>query len=253
MTPARRATPSVRSALVAAGLAGLLALAGLAGLAPATAAVVLVSASLALGWPGLLLLPSPRGSAAVVGGAGALAALATGVTAALDGGREPLRALPAVLAVAVLGAFTHQMLRRDLRPRVVDGLGGAVTGLLLAGLASGWIAAAASPSAPAATSAVAAAVATASLACALPGPRPVTALVALAVGASAGAGGSMLAGAAAGGGALLGGVAAAVVVLVAMVLAPLAPASRALPSLGRAAAPVAACGAVVGLLGPLLL
>ena len=169
----------------------------------------------------------------------------------VDDGREPLRALPAVLAFAVLGAFTHQMLRRDLRPRVVDGLGGSTTGLLLAALGSGWVAAASVGAAPVVSAA--AATAAAALATALPGSRALGGGVGLVSGGAAGALGAVAAGGGALAGAQVGLAAGAVVVLVAVLLAPLAPASRRLPALGRGATPVAAAGAVAGLLAPLLL
>jgi hypothetical protein len=159
---------STASAATGAVLAALLVAAALLS-SPlvATATVLLAVVALAVGWPALLALPSPRGTAAVV----ALAGAAGVITVLLTPGPARLRLLPPVLALAVLGAFLHQLLRRDLRPRVVDGLSGAISGLLLAALASGWLAALGADRGEAIVVTGAAAAAVGSLALLLP-PRP---------------------------------------------------------------------------------
>ncbi len=99
-----------------------------------TAAVLLLVAGLAWGWPTLLSLPSPRGTSGVVAGTGVVAV----VVATTTPGGASLERLPVVLGLAVLGACAHQLLRRDGRPRVVDALGGTLMGSGLATCAAGW-------------------------------------------------------------------------------------------------------------------
>ena len=246
----RAAAPSVVPAAAGTGLAVLLALASAAGPWTAAAALVVVVGALAAGWSQLLSLPSPRSSAAVVAAGGV-----TAVVAVLLTDDDPfLAALPAVLALAVLGAFVHQLLRRDLRPRVVDGLSGTVTGLLVLGSSAAWLGALATTQGRTLVLVAATAVAAASLAGLVPARRRLGPLAALVAGALAGAAAAAaLGGAGAGSGALLGGSAGLLVGLVHRLLDGLPSAARPVAGAAAGAAPVAACGVLVYALGRALL
>lgn len=64
----------------------------------------------------MLALPSPRGTAAVLlAGSAALP-----LSAALDTGPAWLEWVPGALALSVIAAFLHQLLRVDGRPRIVE-------------------------------------------------------------------------------------------------------------------------------------
>ena len=122
-------------ALTGAAVAALVAVAAAAGTAPLVAALLLVTVLLASGWATLLALPSPRGSTIVVALTGAVAVAAVALTA-----QPPyLRWLPSALALCVLGEFAHQLLRRDMRPRLVESVTGVVAGAVVAALAAGWL------------------------------------------------------------------------------------------------------------------
>jgi len=104
------------------------------GLVAVCAAVALV---VALGWPAILDLPARVGSRVVValGGLGGVA-----VVFATRG--EPfLQELSAVVALAVLLTFVHELVRPDGRVRMVDSAAGTIAGVLLAVAAAGWVAA----------------------------------------------------------------------------------------------------------------
>ena len=78
-----------------------------------------------LGWVGLLDVPSPRGVIGVVGGT----ALGSAVLAAFRLDEPLLRWVPVALALGLIGAFAHQILRTDGRSRLTFGLAGTVSGL----------------------------------------------------------------------------------------------------------------------------
>ena len=240
----RAATPATGLALSA-----VLVLAAASGQFAAAVAVVLVVVAVTSGWPALLSLPSPRGTASVVGGTGTAGV----VVVLLTPGDPRLRALPVVLAVAVLGAFVHQLLRRDGRPRVVDGLSGAVAGLVVTGMASGWLAALSGTHGLQLVAAAGAAVGVGSLSAALSLPVRLRGLVGLVLATAVGAlvalpepGVRTLAGG------VLGLAAGVVVVLVHGVLLPLTSSRRHLAGAALGAAPVAACGVLVYALGRVL-
>lgn len=95
---------------------------------------VLVSVALAAcavvvawGWAGTVGLPSPRGTVGVllVGG------LALVLSVAVQEDQPWLGWVPAALALAMIAAFVHQLLRRDGRPRVVQSVSSVVLGLSL--------------------------------------------------------------------------------------------------------------------------
>ena len=115
--------PLVPLAVVA--FSGLLVLSVLAGVPFVAAAVALGGGVLAWGWAGLLGLPSPRGTTSVLA-FGTVAAVLTGALTRTD---PFLRWMPAALALSMLVAFLHQLLRRDGRPRLVESVVSVVTGL----------------------------------------------------------------------------------------------------------------------------
>jgi hypothetical protein len=125
----RPAATSTRPVAVGAtvAFAGLVALTGYTYSLLIALAVALTGAVLAWGWPVLLSLPSPRGTTTVLGiGVGATCLAAT----AMD--YEPfLEWIPAALAVSLLAAFLHQLLRRDGRPRLVESLAATAAGLAI--------------------------------------------------------------------------------------------------------------------------
>lgn len=123
---------AVLTAAAAALVAGAVRL-GEPALVGVCVALVLV---VAIGWPALVAAPSRRGTGVVVGlgGLGGLAAVT------LTDGDPYLRELPAVLAVAVLAAFVHELVRRDGRERLVESVAGTVAGVVLAATAGGWVA-----------------------------------------------------------------------------------------------------------------
>lgn len=110
--------------LGAAWVIGIAAMVGPWLVAPALAALVAI---LAWGWAGTLGLPTPRGTLAVLLVGGAAIVASVGLRA------DPpwLTWLPAALAVAMISAFLHQLLRRDGRPRVVESVSSVVLGLTL--------------------------------------------------------------------------------------------------------------------------
>ncbi len=128
-TPPLVAPPVVRPLVPLAVVAysGLLVLAVLAGVPFAAAAVALGAGVLAWGWAGLLGLPSPRGTSFVLG----VGTVATVLTASLTRDDPFLRWVPAALAVSMVVAFLHQLLRRDGRPRLVESVASVITALAL--------------------------------------------------------------------------------------------------------------------------
>ncbi len=124
----RRAT-AVRPLTIAGtvAFAALIALTGYASPRFVVLAVALGGLVLAWGWPVLLGLPSPRGTTGVLMGGTVLLAAAVLLTP-----DDPyLRWLPAALAVAVIGAFLHQLLRRDGRPRLTESMAASIAGLAI--------------------------------------------------------------------------------------------------------------------------
>jgi len=117
--------PLVTVAVVA--LAGLLTVTAFAGPAMVALAVALSAGIIAWGWAGLLGLPSPRGTTAVLalGSAGA-------VGTALATRTDPFLAwMPAALAGSMIVAFLHQLARRDGRPRLVESVASTITAITI--------------------------------------------------------------------------------------------------------------------------
>jgi hypothetical protein len=117
--------PLVTVAVVA--LAGLLTVSGFAGPLLVAGAVALAAGVISWGWPGLLGLPSQRGTELVlaVGSAGSIGtALATRY--------DPLLVwMPAALAGSMIIAFVHQLARRDGRPRLVESIASTITAIAI--------------------------------------------------------------------------------------------------------------------------
>lgn len=126
-------TVPVLTVVALAALIGVGTLAGVWGLAFALLVTVVVLAS---GWPTLLGLPTQRGSTTVLALCGAVATMVVLLTQ----GSQPLRFLAPWLAVSVIITFTHQLLRRDYRPRLVESVTGVVAGVVTVNLAVGWLA-----------------------------------------------------------------------------------------------------------------
>jgi len=130
--------------LVPAGLAAViavvLAVAGMAGGWIVTAAAGLCVLSLAVGWGDLLRLPHRQGTAVLVGALGVVS-LVVGTVAVTPGTavQRPLAVFAAVIAVAVLLSFGHELLRQDGRHDLVESVTGTLTGQIVAVLASGWV------------------------------------------------------------------------------------------------------------------
>ena len=124
-------------ALLAPGLAALsavvLAVAGFAGGWIVAAAAGLCVLGLAIGWGDLLRLPHKPGTAVLVGALG-VAGLVVGTLASQTDTAlpRPLAVFVAVIAVAVLTSFAHELLRRDGRPDVVESVTGSLTGQVIA-------------------------------------------------------------------------------------------------------------------------
>lgn len=123
-------SPSVAGAALALGGAIVLG----AATAPwvLICAVLLVQGLLVAGWHHALDVPGRAGGAVVAG----LAALAADLLVARGDGASTVSAVPAVLALAVLGSLVHQLARRDGRTRVNASLSATVSLAALAGLAA---------------------------------------------------------------------------------------------------------------------
>jgi hypothetical protein len=161
-----RAVPAITGVVLSA----LIALGATAGTPVLVAALILVVIVVATGWPGLLSLPTQRGSTTIIALCGAAAVGVVGFTT-----KEPLlRWLPVILALSVIVAFWHQLLRRDMRPRLVESVTGVVSGVVAVQFASGWAAALHAPGGLDLILTSAVGVAFASAATGLPWPQRIT-------------------------------------------------------------------------------
>lgn len=123
--PEMHRQPLLTFAVVA--LSGLLTITGYAGPVLLALAVALASGVIAWGWPGLLGLPSPRGTTFVVA-LGSVAAIGTALATTTD----PFLAwMPAALAGSMIAAFLHQLARRDGRPRLVESIASTITAIAI--------------------------------------------------------------------------------------------------------------------------
>lgn len=129
----------------------------------AMAAVLIVAVVFfGLGWLRLLGLPSLRGGPAVI--------IATGVAAVLLAVLAPDPEYAAiVMAGGIIGAFVHQMMRKDGRPRLVEHVSGVVGGCVSVLCGAGWIHAATIHTSAATAAAIAIALAAVVSASRLPG------------------------------------------------------------------------------------
>lgn len=123
--PARALAPRLLTLFATTALSALIALSGFASPRLVVASVVLGGLVLAWGWPVLLGLPSPRGTMTVLALATVLCSAAAGLTRTAPF----LRWVPAALAVSVIIAFAHQLLRRDGRPRLTESIAASASGL----------------------------------------------------------------------------------------------------------------------------
>ena len=87
--------------------------------------VALAGLVLAWGWPQLLSLPSPRGTSTVL----AVGTVLMTAAVLLTDEAPYLQWMPAAMAVSVIVAFLHQLMRRDGRPRLAESVSASVTGL----------------------------------------------------------------------------------------------------------------------------
>lgn len=111
--------------LATVAFAALVALTGYASPGFVALAVALGGFVLAWGWPALLSLPSPRGTTGVLAVGTVLMTVAVFLTR-----DDPfLQWVSAAMAVAVVVAFLHQLMRRDGRPRLTESIAATVGGL----------------------------------------------------------------------------------------------------------------------------
>ena len=233
--------------VVTAALAAAAALAGyLHPIALLAMAVVLVLV-VAAGWPELAGLPFRPGSAAVVALTGVGAVFAVRYTG------TGLSGLAVVLACALMVAFVNELLRRDGRVRMVESVSGTVAGGVLALCTACWVATEALSGGEAVVVAGALALAVGSAVSAFEVPRWMSAVLTAAAAA--------VAGAAAGWalptidlqvGAVLGVAVGVLVAALDALFDSIVELKRVLPSLSAAALPVAVSGAVVYIVGRVL-
>lgn len=135
VTPALVLPPTTSRRPLAVGstiaLSALVALTGYAHPVLVALAVGLAGLVLAWGWPVLLGLPSRFGTTVVL----VIGTVACTAASALSSDEPFLRWVPAALAVSLIAAFLHQLLRRDGRPRLTESV--AASGAGLAVVASG--------------------------------------------------------------------------------------------------------------------
>lgn len=125
------------AAAAALGLAVALVLGAATAPVVLLVAVVMTQGLLVAGWHRSLDWLGAAGGAVVAG----TAALGADLLVLAADGDRPLSGVPAVLALSVLAALVHQLLRRDGRGRLVHSLAATVTLAALAVLASSYLAA----------------------------------------------------------------------------------------------------------------
>lgn len=112
------------SVIVTSAFVALTAFAGPTTLASALAVTIVV---ISWGWAGTLGLPTPRGTVAVL----LLGGLAILLSVYIPVDSAHLNWLPGALAVSIMTAFLHQLLRRDGRPRVAESVSAVLLALAL--------------------------------------------------------------------------------------------------------------------------
>ncbi len=129
--PIRRFVPRPLVVGATVAFAALVALTGYASPSFVALAVSLAGFVLAWGWPVLLSLPSPRGTTGVL----AIGTVLLAGTTLLTTSDPYLEWVPAAMAVSVIIAFLHQLMRRDGRPRLTESVAATISGLAV--IASG--------------------------------------------------------------------------------------------------------------------
>ncbi len=99
-------------------------------------AVLLVQGLLVAGWFPALRVPGPVGGRVVV----AAAAVAADLAVLVADETRPLEHVAPVLALALLAALVHQLVRRDGRVELTASLTATGAAAVLAGLAAAWLA-----------------------------------------------------------------------------------------------------------------
>ncbi len=92
-----------------------------------------ICALFSIGWPSLVGLPARRGASVVLLLTSAAAVTLVELT-------DDVAWAALVLAGSVLGAFVHELMRRDGRPRLVESVSGVVAGCAIVVGAVGWLA-----------------------------------------------------------------------------------------------------------------
>ena len=123
-------------AVASAALAGLVALAAYSGSWVLALALGLVVLATALGWSALFDLPSPLGSAVLVGGAGFAGVV---LALAVEHEARPLAWFAALVAACVLAAFVREIVRRPPREALVESLTGTLAGEIVVVLGASWL------------------------------------------------------------------------------------------------------------------
>ena len=233
--------------VVTAALAAVAALAGY--LHPVALLVVaaLLVLVVAVGWPELAGLPFRPGSAAVVALTGLGAVFAVRYTG------TGLSGLAVVLACALMVSFLNELLRRDGRTRMVESVSGTEAGGVLALCTACWVATDALIGGEAVVVAGALALAVGAAVSAFELPRWMSAILTAATAAVAGAAaGWALPTISLQVGAVLGVAVGVLVAALDALFDSLVELKRVLPSLSAAALPVAVSGAVVYIVGRVL-
>ncbi len=112
-------------AAASVAVSAVLALAALGGPGVLALGVLACAVVVAWGWAGVLGLPSPRGSFAVLGVAAVL--MCAGVVWSAHGLDVPW--LPVAAGGSLIASFAHQLLRRDGRPRLVESVSSVCLGM----------------------------------------------------------------------------------------------------------------------------
>lgn len=241
-----RVTLATRS-VVTAALAASAALAGYLHPVALIAVAAILVAVVAAGWPELAGLPFPPGSAVVVGLTGIGAIFAVRYTG------TGLSGLAVVVACSLMVGFVNELLRRDGRVRMVDSVSGTVAGGVLAACTACWVAADTLVGGPAIVVVGALALAVGSTVAALEVPRWLSALMTVVAATAAGvAAGWALPTISVQAGAVLGVAVGVLVAALDALFDSLVELKRVVPSLSAAALPVAVSGAVVYIVGRVL-
>ena len=128
-SPTTRVTVSPLALIGGIVTAALVALGAYAGHDTTAYAVLAASLAFAWGWPVLLDLPRPNGSSIV------LAAASVGMAGVVvfSGDTDGMQAVSVVLAIGLVLAFLHELVRTDGRAHLTRSLAGAALGLAVLG------------------------------------------------------------------------------------------------------------------------